>query len=236
LARKLQCCLLVRLVIALCLLSLPSLSWAEDQVLLQEVLPALQGSELGRVVVAPAPPPGATLVVHGSDIRRALRSVGASTKGLTIPASTPVQRKLVRLSPAALTDEASALIEEAAAPCAVQSAQVTAEARITDGERSLRVELPATLRSGHVGGSLVIDNAGRQTRVPLSATLQCPEPTMNAGQEIVLAVVIGQVMASAPGEAKQAGRVGDVIRVVNRATGAALRARIRDAQTAEIVQ
>jgi flagella basal body P-ring formation protein FlgA len=47
--------------------------------------------------------------------------------------------------------------------------------------------------------------------------------------------VIGSVRASAPAEAKQPGRVGEIIRVTNRATGAALRARVIDAQTCEVV-
>jgi flagella basal body P-ring formation protein FlgA len=46
---------------------------------------------------------------------------------------------------------------------------------------------------------------------------------------------VGHVKATAPAEARQPGRVGEIIRVTNRATGASLRARVLDARTVEVV-
>jgi flagella basal body P-ring formation protein FlgA len=43
------------------------------------------------------------------------------------------------------------------------------------------------------------------------------------------------VKATAPAEARQPGRRGDIIRITNRATGASLRGRIIDAHTVEVM-
>jgi flagella basal body P-ring formation protein FlgA len=58
---------------------------------------------------------------------------------------------------------------------------------------------------------------------------------VNAGMQVTALAVVGHVTASAPAEARQPGRVGEVIRITNRATGTALRARVLDARTVEVV-
>ena len=59
---------------------------------------------------------------------------------------------------------------------------------------------------------------------------------MSSGASLRLIVRIGNVVASAPGQASQNGRIGQVIRVRNLSTQRALMARIIDAENAEIVR
>lgn len=203
---------------------------------LKEVLPELAGSELGELPVASAPPVGATLTLRRSEVLRALGSAGVSADGLAIPPSVHISRKVVRVSADELKDAAEAALREVADPCTVLQARLPKEVSVSDGPRSVRAELTPALRSGQVSATLVIDGGGRESRVAISASLKCPEPDITPGKQITLVAIVGHVTASAPGEARQGGRVGEIIRVTNRATNASLRARVIDAQTAEVVQ
>lgn len=236
LARNLHHILVVRTAILLCLSWLPNLAAAQDQVLLQEVMPEYADSELGDLPVADAPALGTTLVVRRSDVLRALKRAGASTAGIVVPVASRVSRKLVRLSAEVVLAAAEHALEEAAQPCTIVRAKIQDEVSVSDGPRSVRAELGRTVRSGAVGGAIIVQSAGREIRVPLTATLSCPEPDVSTGKQITIFAVFGNVTVSAPGEAKQNGRVGEVIRVQNRATGTALQARIVDQQSAEVVQ
>ena len=51
-----------------------------------------------------------------------------------------------------------------------------------------------------------------------------------------MVAVVGPVRASAPGEARQPGRIGDVIRVHNAATGRTLMARVVAPDTVMVVR
>jgi flagella basal body P-ring formation protein FlgA len=71
--------------------------------------------------------------------------------------------------------------------------------------------------------------------VPVIASLSCPPPEVAAGAQLIAVAQVGPVKATAPAEARQTGRVGEIIRITNRATGASLRARIINSRTVEIV-
>jgi flagella basal body P-ring formation protein FlgA len=86
-----------------------------------------------------------------------------------------------------------------------------------------------------VSGSIYVDSGGKQVRVPVLASVLCPAPEVSAGAQLTVFAKIGSVRASAPAEARQPGRVGEIIRVTNRATGASLRARILNSHMAEVV-
>jgi hypothetical protein len=236
LARNLRRQCLVRSFLLFLLISAAVPAQAQDDVTLAEIMPELSGTELGNVPVAHAPPLGATLTLHKSDVLRALARAGVSPDGLTIPSSSRISRKQIRLAASALRDAAEAALGEVAGACAIVEARLPDEISVGDGPRSVHAEIGPTLRTGKMSATIIVESAGHATRVPTTVTLQCPEPEITAGKQVTLLAIVGNVTASAPGEARQNGRIGDLIRVTNRATGASLRGRVVDAQSVEIVQ
>jgi hypothetical protein len=218
------------------LMCLPATALAQDFVLLDEVMPELAGSELGELAVAPAPAPGAATVVRARDVRRALSDAGLTAEGLHIPASTRISRKLVRIPTDTLIDASRAELRAAIDPCSLQRVTSSKEVTLTEGPREISVEVKTPLRSGRMSGAIVVESGHRSVRVPLSLNLTCPEPEITPGKQITLVVSIGNVRVSSPGEARQPGRKGEVIRVTSRATGAGLRGRVVNANTVEVVQ
>lgn len=213
---------------------------AQSHILVSEVLPSLAGTELGAVPIAAEPLPGATLTIRRSDVIRALEQAGYSARDLSIPKATKISREVVNLSKDVLLDESMSALSEAAGACELQSARISNDAKVIAGPRTIRAELllrtvsprAATL---HVSGSIYVESGGQRVRVPVIASVLCPPPDVSAGSQLTVYAKIGPVRASAPAEARQPGRVGEIIRVTNRATGAALRARIVSPQLAEVV-
>jgi hypothetical protein len=175
-------------------------------------------------------------VVRARDVRRAISDAGFSADGLKIPASTQISRKLVRIPTDTLIDAGRAALLAATDPCSLQRINAPKEVTLTEGPRDVRVEVTAPLRSGRVSGAVVVESGSRSVRVPLSLNLSCPEPEVTPGKQITLVVAVGNVRVSSPGEARQAGRKGEVIRVTSRATGAALRGRVLDGNTVEVTK
>jgi hypothetical protein len=213
---------------------------ADGQILVAEVLPSLAGTEFGEVPIANAPPPGTTMVVRRSDVLRALDRAGMSGKDLAIPRMTRITREVVKLSKETLLSESMSALQEAAGACRLEKARISMDAKVVAGPRTVRAELPkqssgAKATTLHVTGAVFVESGGQQVRVPVLASLACPEPEVVAGSQITVVARIGRVRATAPAEARQPGRIGEIIRVTNKATGAALRARIVDSQTAEVV-
>jgi hypothetical protein len=208
---------------------------AQERVLLQEVMPELRDTPLGAIDVGPAPALGSSLVVRRSDIQRALAQAGARSSELKIPRSVKVSREVVSVDRHELGELARPALESAVAPCQLRDARLPEETRLARGEREYRAEFPGGLRQGQVTGALFVESAGQSTRVPVVAHLSCPPPEVSTGAQVTARVVVGAVVASAPAEARQPGRTGEIIRIVNRATGANLRGRVIDAQTVEVV-
>jgi len=214
---------------------------ADGSILASEVMPELAGSELGALPIADAPPPGTSKLVRRGDVLRALAGAGLSAEGLSIPRATRVSRALLRLAKAALLEQAREALTNAAAPCALQDARVSADAQVLAGPRQITAELPkrgSPLQTStfHVTGAIFIDSGGQRVRIPVVASLSCPPPEVQSGTQLTVFAQVGLVRASAPAEARQHGRVGEIIRVTNRATGATLRARVLDAHSCEVVQ
>lgn len=211
---------------------------AQERVLLQEIMPDLAGTPLGAVDVAPAPPPGSSLTLRRSDVLRALTQAGQrdSAKSLSIPRSMRVSRTLSNVSREVFAAEALAAVTEATIPCDLRDARYPSEVRLASGPRNFRAEFPGGLRSGTLTGGVFVESGGRTIRVPVVVSLSCPPPEVSAGSLVTAVAVVGPVRASAPAEARQPGRRGEIIRVTNRATGASLRARVVDARTVEVVQ
>lgn len=209
---------------------------SSDRVLLHEVMPALAGTPVGAVDVAQAPAPGTTLTIHRADVQRALTQAGLreSLKAKDIPKSVKVSRQAVKLSRDELQAQAHEHVLAAVTPCDLGEVRYPSEVRVQAGPRTFRAEFNG-LRSGSLTGAVFIEAGGRETRVPVIATLVCPPPEVKAGTQLLAVAQVGPVKATAPAEARQTGRVGEIIRITNRATGASLRGRIVNSRTVEIV-
>lgn len=232
-------------------LSLPGLSLAQEtsvsaassdtadnraQVLLQEVMPALAGTAEGAVQVAQAPAPGTTMTIRRSDVQRALAQAGMreNIKAADIPKSVKVSRESVKLTRDDLSAQAHEVVSDAVAPCTLGEVRYPSEVRVQSGPRKFRAEFSG-LRSGSLTGALYVETGGREMRLPVIASLTCPPPEIAAGTQVIAIAQVGPVKATAPAEARQAGRIGEIIRITNRATGASLRARILSARTVEVL-
>jgi hypothetical protein len=208
---------------------------ADDRVLLQEVMPDLAGTPLGAVDVAPAPSPGTSLSVRRSDVLRALAQAGLGSQGLQIPRMVKVTREVASVPSAAFAELARNAVTEATAPCDLHDARYPNDVRLASGPRTFRAEFSNGLRNGSSTGSVIVESGGRSVRVPVVVRLTCPPPEIAAGSQVTAVAVVGHVRASAPAEARQPGRTGEIIRITNRATGASLRARVVDSRTVEVV-
>ncbi|HET6338661.1 MAG TPA: flagella basal body P-ring formation protein FlgA, partial [Polyangiales bacterium] len=139
-----------------------------------------------------------------------------------------------------LLDESMEALTAAAGACDLQTARISNDAKVIAGPRTIHAELP--LRSVvsrattlHVSGAIYVESGGQRVRVSVMASLACPAPDVSAGTQLTVFAKIGTVRASAPAEARQPGRIGEIIRVTNRATGASLRVKILSPQMAEVV-
>lgn len=207
-----------------------------DGVTLAEIIPALQGTSAGELVVAPAPEPGRARRVRRSEVLRAMRRAGMSTTGLAIPRSTNVRRAPNDLEGDALRDRALPPIEASLAPCETHDVRLPRSVSLPPGQLDIRVDANAPNRSGRTSGVVIMEARGVERRLPFSARVSCPPPAVQAGATIRILARFGNVNASAPGEATQSGRVGDVIRVRNTTTRRALRGRILDGRSVEVVR
>ncbi|MEM1417959.1 MAG: flagella basal body P-ring formation protein FlgA [Myxococcota bacterium] len=215
----------------------PGANSGADAIVLAEIVPALAGSELGDVPVAPAPALGRSRVVTRRQVLASLEAAGVSPRGLAIPARTTVERASRRLEPSALAELAQPVVARSLAPCAVDELRIAGRADLPPGEVSVRAEMRRpTLTGTSASGFVFVSAGGIERRLAARARLRCPPPVIEAGRRVRAIVTVGRIRATAPAVARQAGRIGDVIRLQNAATGVALLGRIVDADTVELVQ
>jgi hypothetical protein len=207
-----------------------------DGVTLAEIIPVLANTAAGELIVAPAPEPGQARRVRRSEVLRAMRRAGMSTEGLAIPRSTNVRRAANDLEGDALRERALPPIEASLAPCRTYDIRLPRSVSLPPGRLNIRVDARTPNRSGRTSGVVIMEARGIERRLPFSARVTCPPPAMQAGTTIRILARFGNVSASAPGEATQSGRVGDVIRVRNTTTRRALRGRILDGHNVEVVR
>ncbi|MEC7522275.1 MAG: flagella basal body P-ring formation protein FlgA [Myxococcota bacterium] len=222
-------------VVLLTLLALPGVALAQEQIQLGEVIPALAGTELGQLPIGAAPPPGASRTVRRSEVLAALRRAGRDPRGLAIPRSTRIRREARALDAEALAELSRAAVRQTLAPCTVDDLTVRGDATVAQGPLEVEAEGAAPRSSGAAAVVVVLRAGGREVRVPAQARVSCPAPIVAPGRRVRVVARFGAVEASAPGVARQPGRVGDVIRVQNLQTRGGLRARVIDADTVEVV-
>lgn len=207
---------------------------AQGHVTLGEILPALEGTELGALEVADAPPPGGVRVVRRDEVRDALEAAGRSAEGLDIPARSRIEREGVELDGAALAALAHDAVAAAVMPCTLDELLVRVGVTVPAGARTLEVVVPDRVDSGGLAFTLRLTVDGLVTRVSAQAELTCPAPVVEPGRVVTVRVRAGAVTVTAHGVAREAGRVGDVVRVRVDETGALLEGHVLDGSTVEV--
>lgn len=213
--------------VSLALLFPPGVAVAEHFVTLDEVIPALAGTELGRLELGPAPAPGSSRTVRASEVRAALRGAGRDARGLSIPAVTRVHRAARRVGATELDSLVAPALDAAVQPCRLSDLVLPGEVTVAPGEIAVSASAAAPARSGRISARVVLSVGGRDTELHVQADATCPPPAVAPGDRVQIVVRTGNVRASAPGVATQPGRAGDVIRVTNRLTRGSLLARVR---------
>jgi len=215
----------------------PSLAAAQDRVTLDEVIPALSGTELGAMTLGAAPPPGSSRVVRRSEVLNALRREGRPTEGFVIPRSTRIHRGARVLNQSQLARLLTPSVAAAFAPCTVSELQLPETATLPTGGIDVRTDANRPSRSGNASAIAVVSSGNRETRIPIRASVTCPAPAIEAGDRVEVVVAIGNVRASARGEARQPGRVGDTINVrIASGNRRAVSALVLNASTVEVIQ
>jgi hypothetical protein len=214
------------------LLALPAS--AQERITLAEVIPALSGTELGDIDLGEAPAPGLSRVVSRSEVLAALRRVDRSAKGLLIPRATRIERVARRIEASELAALIAPALSEAISPCELGQLRALDAVSVPQGQLVVRAEGRAPARSGNVSAVVILESRGRALRLAVRATAVCPAPLVQSSSPVRIVAKIGNVVASAPGEAHQAGRLNDIVLVSRRTDGARIRARVVDRDTVEV--
>jgi hypothetical protein len=207
-----------------------------ERVTLAMILPALTGTELGALDIAPAPLPGETSVIRASDIKAKLKESGRDARGLAIPKSTRLVRHKKELGEKELEGLIRVALTARVLPCTVEQLSTLQPLKVAAGAFELEAEPMPRKQSGRTTAMVSLKQGERTQRFSVQVVLQCPEPVIMPGAQIRLVLNRGAVHVSAPGTAHQPGRVGDEIRVTNQLTKKGLMARVIDAQSAEVMQ
>lgn len=207
-----------------------------ERVTLSMLLPALSGSELGRLDIAAAPLPGAHTVIRASDIKAKLKEVGRDARGLAIPRSVRVVRRARSLEARELEDEVRRALAVQVAPCEITEVSKLPKLRLGEGEFLLEAEPMPRKQSGRTTFAIDVRQGERSQHISAQAVLACPAPVVLPGTQVRIVAISGPVRVTAPGVATQPGRVGDEIRVTNQLSKRSLTARVIDAQSVEVVQ
>ncbi len=207
-----------------------------ERVTLAMILPALSGTELGDLDLAPAPLPGETTVIRASDVKAKLKESGRDARGLLIPKSVKLTRKKRTLEGKELDGLVKVALTTRVAPCNVEELSPLSAVTLGDGEFTVEADVMPRKQSGRTSASVTLVQGERRQRLSIQAVLSCPEPVLAPGATIRLIVRRGAVVVTAPGVANQPGRVGDEIRVTNSMSKKALIGRVIDAQSVEVVQ
>ena len=216
-------------------LATPTVVRAQDRITVAEVIPVLAGSEVGQLELGPAPAPGRSRVVHAREVRAALKKAGVDATGIRIPKRRRIERAARSIEPAELAQLARHAIEQALGACHPVEITSRQAVQVGTGELDISASAPRPTRSGQGSVMLALASDGRTVRVPVRVRYDCPPPVIRSGAAVTVIAVVGNVRATAPAVAAQAGRVGDRIHVTNRLTGSRLLAQVVDATTVEVV-
>jgi flagella basal body P-ring formation protein FlgA len=207
-----------------------------ERVTLAMIVPALTGTELGALDLAPAPLPGETTVIRASDVKAKLKESGRDPRGLLIPKSVRLVRKKRTVDGKELEGLVKAALAPRVAPCNVEEISTLSAVTLGEGEFTVEAEAMPRKQNGRTAAMVTLVQGERKQRLSIQAVLTCPEPVIAPGAIIRLVVRRGAITVTAPGVANQPGRVGDEIRVTNSMSKKALMGRVLDAQSVEVIQ
>lgn len=207
-----------------------------DTVMLRDILPVLAGSELGELSVAEAPPPGHTSTVLAADVKRRLKESGHDARGLAIPRSTQVERRVQTVSQAELEQRVSQALAAEISPCTIERMSSFSPLVLAEGPFELAAETPLRRNSGRSTFSMRVVQGDHTHKLHGQLELHCPPPAVQAGATVKLTVTAGAVRVSAPATAHQPGQPGDSIRVTSQLNRQSYLARVVDASTVELVR
>lgn len=142
-----------------------------------------------------------------------------------------------RLTKAALEALILPALEAQLDGCTYKAMKLPRRLRVPAGKvtlQSLRTTAPT--RTGRMALRANLKIGKRQLLLPVSARVSCPPPAVEPGQTLSLVLRRGAVRLKVPGEARQPGRIGQVIRVTNSLHRNTLQARILSSELAEVVQ
>jgi hypothetical protein len=207
-----------------------------DRITLAEILPELAGTDLGALDLGPAPPPGQWRTVRRSDVLRALASVGRDARGLALPRVSRIRREVRVVSGSEVEALLRPAIDAALGACRTRSLDAPRDLRLGSTAPEVYAETAAPRASGRIAVLVRVVDGGRTVRMVVPTEVECPAPVVAAGARVRIVVTVGAVRVTAPGQALQAGRVGDEIQVANLLSRARLTARVLDPATVEVLR
>jgi hypothetical protein len=217
------------------LLVTPLFADAQERIALEEVVPALTGTDMGAIDIGEAPALGLSRVVSRSEVLSALRKANRSPKGLDIPRSTRITRRVRQISTEEFSELVRMPIQEKIQPCQIQQLRAPDRIVLPEGPIGVTAEARPPLQGRATLAVVLLEAGSRKIRVPVRVSLQCPPPIIQPGSRVRIIVKVGNVVASTPGEARQQGREQDIVHVTRQTDRAEIRARIVDSETVEMV-
>lgn len=202
----------------------------------EEAVTVLDGVYVGR-----APLAGSTRTLNQGHVEVRLRQAGINPRHLSLSGapSITITRRVDAVEESAEPPEsaASAASAEPAEPAASQVSVVVAAVDISRGdildENSLRIEYRE--QTGRVVETSVEDFLGkratryvRQGQVLVAAAAEVP-PVIDRGATVYILAEVGSVRVTVPGKARDAGGLGETIRVQNSASRQVVEAVVVDA-------
>ena len=226
----------MRALVFVAVLLFPGVAWAQAKVLLHEIIPALAQSELGALEIGEAPAPGSSRTVRRREVLRALSAAGHSPRGLAIPRATRIRREEQVIEREQLARLIRPALERARAPWSVGQVRGQRSVTLPKGQVEVRTDARAPVRGRSLGAFVELRVGGQSRRLPVRAALQCPDPTVKVGSRVRIVVQVGNVRATATGVARQAGRVGDLVKVSRSDGHTTLLARVLSEDEVELVR
>lgn len=125
-------------------------------------------------------------------------------------------------------------LETTFAPCTITEVHVQSALRLPRGTLTVTAEGVVPRRSGRVPARVSFAVGDEITRINTSVTVDCPKPLVNPGDRVSIVAYAGAVRATAPGEATQTGRIGDMVRVRNLINGSSVMGRVAADGTVQV--
>ncbi|HEX6275134.1 MAG TPA: flagella basal body P-ring formation protein FlgA [Polyangiaceae bacterium] len=201
-------------------------------------------AELADFELCKAPPAGASRVLTRGDVLEKLRTAGADTTRLVVPASVRVETLAERWTPADVTERASSHVKAALQP-GVELLKLKASqgAVVPVGTNVKGVSLRVPRRAGtHQLSAMaeLVRDGDVVARLPLSVSVTVSElalePTVRRGALVSVYVENGNARVGASASALADTDAGEVAWFKVSSTGKVVKARVESRDLAKVVQ